>query len=101
RADQRRERNDGSCLAAEEGWAAMIRAASVLFLVVAACAHDHALDRREIGAMKNASPAVSPWPGPEADPIADEQADTGTEAVINRVHGMAVQVFAAGSADGI
>ena len=33
----------------------MIRVAAVLLLGVAACAHDHALDRREVGAMKNAS----------------------------------------------
>jgi len=69
----------------------MIRVAAVLLLGVAACAHDHALDRREVGAMKNASPAISPWIGPEVDPVAD---DAGPEALVNRVHGMAVQVFA-------
>jgi hypothetical protein len=79
----------------------MIRVAAVLFLGIAACAHDHALDRREVGAMKNASPAISPWTGPEADPIAAGQADADTQAVLNRVHGMAVQVFAAGNAEKI
>jgi len=49
--------------------AAMIRVSAILFLGVAACAHDHVLDRREIGAMENASPAISPWTGPEVDPI--------------------------------
>lgn len=48
--------------------------------------------------MKNASPAISPWTGPAADPIAAWQADAGVEAVVNRVHGMAVQVVAASSA---
>jgi len=53
----------------------MIRAAGILFLGLIACAHDRALDRREVGAMKNASPAISPWTGPQADPIAAEQPD--------------------------
>ena len=43
--------------------------AAVLLLCVAACAHDRAFDRREVGAMENASPAISPWAGPVADPI--------------------------------
>jgi hypothetical protein len=60
----------------------MIRVAAILFLGVAACAHDHALDRREVGAMRNASPAISPWTGPEADPIPVEQTDVGPEAVV-------------------
>jgi len=80
----------------------MIRVAAISFLGVVACAHDHALDRREVGAMKNASPAISPWTGAEADPVAAGQADAGAEAaVVNRVHGMAVQVFAAGSGEKI
>ena len=44
--------------------------AAVLLLCVAACAHDRAFDRREVGAMKDASPVISPWAGPVADPIA-------------------------------
>jgi len=48
----------------------MRRFAAISLLCAAACAHDHAFDRREVGAMKNASPAVSPWPGPVSDPIA-------------------------------
>src|SRR5947209_5536420 len=75
----------------------MSRLAVVLLLGAAACAHDHAFDRREVGAMKNASPAISPWNGPEVDPVVLAQRDGGAEAVINRVHGMAVQVFAAGA----
>ena len=74
---------------------ATIRVAAILFLGVAACAHDHVLDRREVGAMENSSPAISPWTGPEADPIAVGQVDAGTEAAVNPVQGMAVQVFAA------
>ena len=34
-----------------------------LSLGLAACAHDHALGRRDIAAMKNDSPAISPWAG--------------------------------------
>ena len=49
--------------------AAMLFLAATLFLGVAACAHDHALDRRAVRAMENASPAISPWIGPEDDPI--------------------------------
>jgi len=44
--------------------------AAVLLLFLAACAHDRALDRREVGAMENASPAISPWAGPVGNPIA-------------------------------
>ena len=58
----------------------MIRAAAILFLGLAACAHDHALDRREVGAMKNSSPAISPWTGPEDDPIAVGQTDAALDA---------------------
>ena len=50
--------------------ALMSRLAAISFFFAAACAHDHALDRREVGAMKNASPVISPWAGPVADPIA-------------------------------
>ena len=45
--------------------------ATMLFLG-AACAHEHAIDRDEVGAMENASPAVSPWTGPMDDPIATQ-----------------------------
>ena len=69
----------------------MSRLVAVLLLGASACAHDHALDRHEVGAMKNASPAISPWTGPAVDPVAAQ----GPEAVVDRVHGMAVQVFAA------
>jgi hypothetical protein len=79
----------------------MIRVAAALFLGVAACAHDHALDRREVGAMRNASPAISPWTGPVADPIAAGPADPPVAAVVDRVHEMVVQVFAATSAEKI
>jgi len=65
--------------------AAMIRVAAILFLGITACAHDHALDRREVGAMQNASPAISPWIGPEANPIPVGQTDAGPEAVVKRV----------------
>jgi len=47
-----------------------IRIAAVVLLSIAACAHDRAFDRREVGAMKNASPVISPWAGAVADPIA-------------------------------
>ena len=50
--------------------ASMSRLAAISFLFAVACAHDHALDRRDVGAMKNASPAISLWPGPVADPVA-------------------------------
>jgi hypothetical protein len=43
-------------------------AAALLLLGAAACAHDRALDRRQVSAMQNASPAISPW-APVADPI--------------------------------
>ena len=45
------------------GWVAL-----VLLSVAAACAHDHALDRREVRAMENSTPVISPWPGPVQDP---------------------------------
>jgi hypothetical protein len=34
-----------------------------LTLGLAACAHDHVFDRRDVAAMQNDSPAISPWPG--------------------------------------
>jgi hypothetical protein len=43
------------------------RVAAVLLLAslgLSACAHDHALDRADIAAMKNDTPAISPWSGP-------------------------------------
>jgi hypothetical protein len=80
---------------------AMTRLAAILFLCAAACAHDHALDRGEVGAMKNASPAISPWSGPVADPVGDASADAPVVALVDRVHGMVVQVFAARSAEKI
>lgn len=55
----------------------MIRAAAVLLLGLAACARDHALDRRDVGAMKSSSPAISPWTGPEADPLAAGHPEAG------------------------
>jgi hypothetical protein len=48
----------------------MGRVAAIFLLLAAGCAHDRALDRREVAAMENASPAISPWAGPPADPIA-------------------------------
>ena len=38
--------------------------AVILSLGFAACAHDHALERHEVAAMQNDSPAISPWTGP-------------------------------------
>ena len=76
----------------------MSRVAAILSLGLAACAHDRAFDRGEAGALKNTSPAISPWPGPVADPVA---ADAPAVAVIDRVHGMAVQVFAPTSTEKI
>ena len=78
---------------------AMTRFAAISFLFAAACAHDHAFDRGEVGAMKNASPAISPWSGPVADPVGDASADAPVVALVDRVHGMVVQVFAARSAE--
>jgi hypothetical protein len=45
----------------------MNRIAAILItlsLAFAACAHDHALGRRDVAAMQNDSPAISPWLGP-------------------------------------
>ena len=81
--------------------ASMSRLAAISFLFAVACAHDHALDRRDVGAMKNASPAISPWPGPVADPVAVVSDDSPVVAVVDRVHGMVVQVFAARGVDKI
>src|SRR5882724_10220341 len=77
----------------------MTRFAAISFLFAVACAHDHAFDRGEVGAMKNASPAISPWSGPVADPVGDASADAPVVALVDRVHGMVVQVFAARSAE--
>src|SRR5947207_13255557 len=71
------------------------RLPAISFLFAVACAHDHALDRRDVGAMKKASPAISPWPGPVADPVAVVSDDSAVVAVVDRVHGVVVQVFAA------
>lgn len=46
------------------------RIAAVLCLGIAACAHSPAFDRDKVGEMKNASPAISPWPGPPINPVA-------------------------------
>jgi hypothetical protein len=47
----------------------MVRSvAAILLLGAAACAHDHALDRRQVRAMENTTPVISPWPGPVEDP---------------------------------
>jgi hypothetical protein len=40
---------------------AILLASSLSF---AACAHDHAVGRREVAAIQNDSPAISPWPWP-------------------------------------
>jgi hypothetical protein len=86
----------------------MSRVAAISFLCAAACAHDHALNRGEVGAMKNASPAISPWSGPVADPIAGASSDAPAAspdapvlALVDQVHGMVAQVFAARGADKI
>ena len=86
----------------------MSRVAAISFLFAAACAHDHALNRGEVGAMKNASPAISPWSGPVADPIAGASSDAPAAspdapvlALVDQVHGMVAQVFAARGADKI
>jgi hypothetical protein len=50
----------------------MRRLLAILLLCAAACAHDHALDRRGVNELKNASPAISPWSGPVTDPIGDD-----------------------------
>jgi hypothetical protein len=73
----------------------MSRVAAISLLCAAACAHDHALDGRELGEMKNSTAAVSVWPGPVADPIADESADGTISAVVDRVHETTVEVLAA------
>ena len=87
-----RLRREGGGVRTWGGWAVMIRVAAILLLAVAACAHDHALERRDVGAMENASPAISPWTGPEVNPIAIGQTDADAEAALSRVHEMAVQV---------
>ena len=76
----------------------MSRLAAILFLGVAACAHDHALNRGEVGAMKNDSPVTSPWYGPDADPVAG---DALMAPIVDRVREMAVQVFATGGGEDV
>ena len=44
------------------------RLAVALLMSAAACAHDHALDRRQVRAMENSTPVISPWPGPVENP---------------------------------
>jgi hypothetical protein len=36
----------------------------ILSLGLAACAHDHAFARSDVAAMRNNSPAISPWSEP-------------------------------------
>jgi hypothetical protein len=36
----------------------------LLSLGLAACAHDHAFARSDVAAMRNNSPAISPWSEP-------------------------------------
>jgi hypothetical protein len=83
----------------------------VLSLGLAACAHDHALDRGDVGGMKNDSPAISPWSGPiHSDPIAPGVTDAALipdfqqpslEEVADRMHTMAVQVVASGDGENV
>jgi hypothetical protein len=48
---------------------AMVRSVAAVFLLfAAACAHDHALDRREVRSMESVTPVISVWPGPVEDP---------------------------------
>jgi hypothetical protein len=75
----------------------MIRAGTILLflsLVSAACAHDHALQRRDIGEMKNDSPAISPWSGPVPENAVPQA--TGATDIVEQVREMAVQVVARG-----
>src|SRR5260370_34919486 len=72
----------------------------VLSLGLAACVHDHAFDRGDVGGMKNDSPAISPWSGPvPSDPIAPGVADAALipdfqqpalEEIADRMHTIAV-----------
>jgi hypothetical protein len=46
------------------------------FLGFAACAHDHALDRRDVVAMENDSAAISVWSTPIADDPIEQRSST-------------------------
>ncbi len=64
----------------------------------AACAHDHALDRGDVGAMQNDSPAISPWSGPVSNEAIHP--DGVYAPIADRVHTMAVAVQVVASGDG-
>jgi hypothetical protein len=51
----------------------------VLSLGFAACAHDHALERSDVAAMKNDSPAISPWVGPVSNEMGEDPQGPGGE----------------------
>ena len=72
----------------------MSRVAAISLLSAAACAHDHAFDRRDVGEMKNSTAAVSAWPGPVADPIADASTHGTVSAVVDHVHETTVEIIA-------
>ena len=62
-----------------EGRATMRRLAAVVLvssLAFAACAHDHALDRRDVVQMQNDSPAISVWSAPISNDAVDQRSAT-------------------------
>ena len=49
-------------------------------LAFAACAHDHALDRHDVGEMQNESPAISVWSTPVSnDAVGQRSAARGPD----------------------
>jgi hypothetical protein len=52
----------------------------VSMLGLAACAHDHALDRHDVVQMQNDSPAISVWSTPiPTDPIEERSTTRGPD----------------------
>ena len=54
-------------------YAALLLVSSLAF---AACAHDHAIDRRDVVQMQNDSPAISVWSTPIPNDAIEEHSST-------------------------
>jgi hypothetical protein len=77
----------------------MSRVAGIVFLGVAASAHESALSPHERRPVKNVSTALSLWP--HEQPLATGSFDAPVERLVGRIYGMALEVVAASSPEKI
>jgi hypothetical protein len=59
----------------------ILLALSMVF--AAACAHDHALTRADMAAMRNDSPAISPWSGPVPNETSEEARSNASRTALD------------------